>query len=78
MNKVETLDTLIERAESWPEEARAELLQFMINTETKHFGMYRLSDEERAAVRVGMAQAKADKFASDKRVQSVFKRFRRA
>jgi len=78
MSSTETLDTLIERAESWPEEARAELLQFMINTETKHFGVYRLSNEERAAVRVGLAQAKAGKFASDKRVQSVFKRFRSA
>ena len=78
MNEAETLDTLIERAESWPEEARAELVQFMINTETKHFGAYRLSDEERAAVRVGLAQAKRGKFASESKVQSVFKRFRRA
>ncbi|MDO8552863.1 MAG: hypothetical protein Q7S01_05085 [bacterium] len=78
MSRTQTLGTLLERAESWPEEAQAELLQFMVNTETKHFGVYRLSDDERAAVRVGLSQAKKGKFASDTRVQGVFKKFRRA
>ena len=78
MSSTPTLGTLLERAESWPEEARAELMQFMISTETKHFGVYRLSDDERAAVRVGLAQAKKGKFASDARIQNVFKKYRRA
>lgn len=46
-----TLDTLMERAASWPDEAQAELVRFMIDTEAKHFGVYRLSEEEHTAIK---------------------------
>jgi hypothetical protein len=47
MAQAKTLETLMERAASWPEDAQAELVRFMIDTEAKHFGVYRLTDEER-------------------------------
>ncbi len=41
---------LIERVASWPEEAQAELVEAIIDIETKYTGVYRLGDDERAAV----------------------------
>jgi len=76
MAKAKKLDTLLQRAETWPEEAQAELAQFMIETEVKHFGVYRLSDEERKAVREGLEEARQGKFASDEEVKAVFDRYR--
>jgi predicted transcriptional regulator len=67
----------MERAASWPEEAQAELVRFMIDTEAKHFGIYRLTDGERAAIRRGLDDARAGRFASDEEIVAVFNRFRR-
>jgi hypothetical protein len=76
MNDSKPLGTLLERAESWPEEAQAELVRFMIDTEAKHFGVYRLSDEEREAVHQGLEDARQGRFATDEEVAAVFARFR--
>ena len=78
MGEMKTLEALLERAASWPEEAQAELVRFMIDTEAKHFGVYRLTDEERAAIRKGLDDARAGRFASDEEVAEVFARFRRS
>lgn len=67
----------MERAASWPEEAQVELVRFMIDTEARHFGVYRLSDEERAAIRQGLDDAYAGRFATDEQVADLFVRFRR-
>jgi hypothetical protein len=73
-----SLDALLKRAESWPEEAQAELVRFMIDTEAKHFGVYRLTDEEREAVRKGLDDADAGRFASDEEVAALFARYRKS
>jgi predicted transcriptional regulator len=77
MAETKTLDALLERAASWPEEAQAELVRFMIDTEAKHFGVYRLSDDERAAIQKGLEDVKAGRFASDEEVAEIFARYRR-
>ena len=77
MQKPSSLNTLLERAESWPEEAQAELAQFVIETEVKHFGVYRLSDEERRAVQAGLEEARQGKFATDEEAKTLFDRYRR-
>jgi len=74
MNKM--VETLLERVASWPEEAQAELLQSVVDIETKHFGVYRLSDDERTAVRRGLEEMRQGKFASDEQVEAVFNRYR--
>jgi len=74
MNK--KLETLLESVRTWPEEAQAELLHFMIDIETKHVGVYRLSDDERAAVRRGLQEMREGKFATDEEVAAVFNRYR--
>ncbi len=77
MSETKTLEALMERAASWPDEAQAELVRFMIDTEAKHFGVYRLSNEERAAIRKGLDDAKHGRFASDEKIAEIFNRFRR-
>jgi predicted transcriptional regulator len=77
MAETKALESLIDRAASWPEEAQADLLRFMIDTEAKHFGVYRLSDEERTAIRRGLEDAEQGRFATDEQIAELFARFRR-
>ncbi len=74
MNKI--VETILDRIADWPEEAQAELMQSMVDIETRHFGVYRLSDEERAAVREGFAQAERGEFVPDDVVAAYFKKHR--
>jgi hypothetical protein len=67
----------MERAASWPEEAQAELVRFMIDTEAKHFGVYRLDDEDRARIESSLAAARHGDFASDDAVAALFARYRK-
>jgi len=53
------------------------LVQSVLDIEAKHFGVYRLSEEERAAVREGLEQMRQGNFASDEEVAAVFSRHRR-
>jgi predicted transcriptional regulator len=73
MNK--RLETLLDRIAAWPEEAQAELVESILAIETKHLGVYRLSDDERAAVQRGLQEMRAGKFASDEEVAEVFNRY---
>ena len=75
MNKA--LESLLERVAAWPAEAQEELLQSIVDIEIKHFGVYRLSADERAAVREGLAQAERGEFAPDEAVAEFFKRYAR-
>ncbi len=72
MNKV--VETLLERVADWPEEAQAELVKSIVDIETKHFGVYKLSPEERAAIREAKAQADRGEFVPDEVVAAFFKR----
>ena len=74
MNKV--LETLMERLATWPKEAQAELLESVLAIERKHLGVYRLSEEERTAVRRGLEEMRQQKFATEDKVTAVFKRYR--
>ena len=66
----------VERVASLPEEAQAEFVQSVVELETKYAGVYRLSDEERVAVRGGLQEAREGKFATDEAVAAVFDRYR--
>jgi predicted transcriptional regulator len=74
MNK--RLETLLERVSAWPEEAQEELLEHIVAIESKHGGVYRLNDDERASVRRGLEEMRQGKFATDEEVEAVFKRYR--
>ncbi len=74
MNK--TAETILDRIADWPKEAQDELMQAVIDIEAKHLGVYHLSDDERAAVREGLAQAERGEFVPDDVVAAYFKQYR--
>jgi hypothetical protein len=62
----------LDRISDWPKEAQEELIQAIVEIETKHFGVYRLSDDERAAAREGIGQAERGEFIPDDVVAAYF------
>ena len=68
--KLETR-TLLEQVQSWPEEDQEELASVAREIESRRSGEYRLSDDERAAVREGMAAARRGDFASDEEIEKL-------
>jgi hypothetical protein len=70
------LDILLERVATWPAEAQEELLRSLAEIEKRHLGIYRLNDQERAAVRRGLQEMREGKLASDEDVAAVFARYR--
>jgi predicted transcriptional regulator len=74
MNKM--VETLLERIADWPEEAQAELVQSIVDIETKHLGVYKPNPDERAAIERGLEEMRQGKFASDEEVAAVFNRYR--
>jgi predicted transcriptional regulator len=50
----------------------------MIEIEAKHVGLYRLSDEEREAIRRGLREVHDGKLATDEQVAAIFRRYRHA
>jgi hypothetical protein len=64
------LKTLLERVASWPTEDQEELSEVAREIEARRTGVYRLSDEERAAIR----EARRGPLASDDEVEAFWKR----
>jgi hypothetical protein len=77
MAENKSLEALMERAAAWPDEAQAELVQFMIDTEARHFGVYRLDAEDRARIEESIAAARRGEFATDEEVAALFRRYRK-
>lgn len=74
MNKA--AESILDRIADWPEEAKEELMQSIADIEARHLGVYRLSDDERSAVREGLAQAARGEFVPDEVVSDYFKKYR--
>jgi len=60
-----TTKRLLEQVESWPEEDQEELAEYAREIEARRTGVYRMSDDERSAVRRGLAQADRGEFVPD-------------
>jgi hypothetical protein len=71
-----SLSDLLVRAESWPEAAQEDLLRAAEIIEREKVGVYKLSAEQRSAVEIGLADAKAGRFASDREMEDFFKKCR--
>jgi len=76
MTGKDLVEILIDRVAEWPEDARAELVQSIVEIEEKFVGAYHLSDEERVAVRRGLEEMRQGKFASEEEVEALFRRYR--
>ena len=69
---------LLERAAALPDELLGELEESVNEIVGWHnSGVYRLSDEERAAVRRGMEAARRGEFASDEDIAELYRRHRK-
>jgi len=71
------LKDIIERAETWPEEAQEEALQFLLALEQEYAEPFELSDEDRKAIDRSLEDMRQGRFATDEQVAAVFNRHRR-
>jgi predicted transcriptional regulator len=69
---------LLERVQSWPIEDQEELAEVAREIESRRGGVYQLSDQERAAVRAGMEEARRGDFATDEELEEFYQLHRRA
>jgi alkylhydroperoxidase family enzyme len=67
---------LLERVAALPEELLGEVEETVDEILRWHDGIYRLSDEERAAVRKGMEAARRGDFVSDEEMAAFYRRIR--
>ncbi|MDB5654994.1 MAG: hypothetical protein JWQ94_2607 [Tardiphaga sp.] len=72
----ESLEILLDRVAAWPEEDQDKVIRLIDEIEANRHHVYKLSDEERAAVRRGLAEMRAGDLASDEEVAAVFNRYR--
>jgi hypothetical protein len=63
-----TLKDLIRHAETWPTEDQEELAALARDIEARRAGVYVMSEEERAAVGKGLAEADGGEFVPDELV----------
>jgi predicted transcriptional regulator len=80
MTATKSLEALLERAASLPEEAQEELVdavaQAIDTIEAKHAGVYRLSDDERRGIDRGIEAMRAGRFASEEEIAAIFRKAR--
>jgi len=69
---------ILDRVASWPQEDQEELAEVEANIEARRTGVYRLTEDERRAVEVGLSDARAGRFASDQDIDAIFKKARSA
>jgi len=67
----------LERVETWPIEDQDELADLAREIESRRSGIYRLSDEERAAVRAGLEDVRQGNFATDEEMEEFYQLHRR-
>jgi hypothetical protein len=72
-----TLREAMQHAETWLEEDQEELAAYAREIEARRTGVYVMSEEERAAVREGLAQADRGEFLSDEAVAEADERHAR-
>ncbi len=72
----DALEILLEHVSAWPEAAQEEFMRSVSDIEKKHFGIYRLSDDERIAVERGLQEIRDGRIATDEAVEAVFARYR--
>jgi len=72
MNRI--LKEVIEHAATWPQEDQEELAEYAREIEARRTGIYTMSDDERVAVRKGLAEADRGEFVSDEQIAEAEKR----
>ena len=70
------LKEMIERAETWSEEAQEEALATLQAIEAEFSEPYELTDDDRRAIDQGLEDVRQGRLASDEEVSRLFARFR--
>jgi len=70
----EQIDAVLDSVRSWPQQDQEELVELAREIEARRKGTYVMSDEERAAVREGLSQARRGEFVSDDDMDNFWKR----
>lgn len=60
--------------EDWPQEDQEELAELAHEIEARRSGLYRLTDDERAAIAESTADVRAGRFATDEQIAEIFKK----
>jgi hypothetical protein len=71
----EQIATLLERVAKLPDDAHAELVESIVWIEARYAGVYRLDEDERAALARSAEDVKHGRFASDADVAALFARY---
>jgi predicted transcriptional regulator len=71
---MKTLRDILAHAETWPREDQDELAEYAREIEARRTGVYKMSDDERAAVNRGLAEADQGNFVSDEIIAEADKR----
>jgi len=69
-----TLKEVMEQLATWPREDQEDLAEYAREIEARRTGAYTMSDDERAAVTRGLAEADRGEFVSDEVVAEADKR----
>ena len=72
MNKV--LENMISRMRQWPEDRQEDAARLLEAMEKTGTSIYRLTDEERRAVQLGIDEAERGEFASDDEMKQFWNR----
>lgn len=72
----EQLVLLLERVESWPEEAQEELMRSLDEIASRHEPVYELDDEERADILEGLAEIERGEVMTEEEVREMFRQLR--
>jgi predicted transcriptional regulator len=71
------LKEVLEHAATWPVEDQNDLAEYAREIEARRTGVYTMSDDERAAVGRGLAEADRGEFVADEVVAEADKRHQR-
>jgi len=70
----EQIYAVLENVRSWPQEDLEELAEVAREIEARRKGVYVMDDEERAAVREGLGQARRGEFVSNEEMDAFWKK----
>jgi hypothetical protein len=71
------LKEIVERAETWPEEAQEEAIATLQAIEAELAEPYQLTEDDRKAIDRGLEDVRLGRIASDEEVSRLFARYRR-
>jgi predicted transcriptional regulator len=69
------INAVLENVRSWPQQDQEELVEIAREIEARRTGIYFMNDEERAAVREGLDQARRGEFVPDDEMDALWKKY---